>query len=167
MIPTKTSDLTNDLGFLTEHQSLDGYATKQYVDERVPEEIPWNKVSGKPDLVQKDQFDAANKNLQNQIDEINVGIEGKVEVDKVYGQYKARYIDGDGQIFEKQTDGSYIQTGTLAKTSDIKTKTSQLENDSGFITEVDWDDVKQKPTIPTKTSELQNDEGFLKDVTWE
>lgn len=167
MIPTKTSDLTNDSGFLTEHQSLDGYATKQYVDERVPEEIPWNKVSGKPDLVQKDQFDAANKNLQNQIDEINVGIEGKVEVDKVYGQYKARYIDGDGQIFEKQTDGSYIQTGTLAKTSDLKTKTSQLENDSGFITEVDWDDVKQKPTIPTKTSELQNDEGFLKDVTWE
>lgn len=27
--------------------------------------------------------------------------------------------------------------------------------------------MKQKPTIPTKTSELQNDEGFLKDVTWE
>ena len=167
MIPTKTSDLTNDSGYLTEHQSLENYATKTYVDERIPEEFPWNKISGKPDLVQKDQFDAANKNLQDQIDEINVGIGGQVDVDKVYGQYKARYITGDSQIFEKQTDGSYIQTGTLAKTSDLKTKTSQLENDSGFITGVTWDDISQKPTIPTKVSELQNDEGYLKEVAWE
>lgn len=94
-IPTKTSELENDSGFLTEHQSLENYATKQYVDDHVPEEFPWNKISGKPDLVQKDQFDAANKNLQDQIDEINVEIEGQVEVDKVYGQYKARYITGD------------------------------------------------------------------------
>ena len=31
-IPTKTSELTNDSGFLTEHQSLAGYATEQYVN---------------------------------------------------------------------------------------------------------------------------------------
>ena len=30
-IPTKTSQLTNDSGFLTEHQSLDGYARKREV----------------------------------------------------------------------------------------------------------------------------------------
>lgn len=30
-LPTKTSDLTNDSGFLTEHQSLDGLATETYV----------------------------------------------------------------------------------------------------------------------------------------
>lgn len=166
-IPTKTSDLTNDSGFLTEHQSLENYATKQYVDDHVPEEFPWSSISGKPDLVQKDQLDQATQNLQDQIDEINVEIEAQVEVDKVYGQYKARYITGDEQIFEKQIDGSYLQTGTLAKTSDLRTKTSQLENDSGFLTDVDWDDISQKPFIPTKTSELQNDEGFLKDVTWE
>lgn len=35
---------------------------------------------------------------------------------------------------------------------DIPTKTSELENDSGFITEAD---------VPTKTSELQNDSGFI------
>ena len=34
-IPTKTSDLTNDSGFLTEHQSLDGYATSEYVNAKV------------------------------------------------------------------------------------------------------------------------------------
>ena len=166
-IPTKTSELTNDSGFLTEHQSLENYATKQYVDSHIPEEFPWDKISGKPDLVLKDQFDSANKHLQDQINQIDVDIEGQVEVTKVYGQYKARYIDGDGNVFEKQDDGSYAQTGTLAKLSDLKTKTSQLENDSGFITGVTWDDISQKPTIPTKVSELQNDEGYLKDVSWE
>ncbi|MGN0133627.1 MAG: phage tail spike protein [Anaerotignum sp.] len=34
-IPTKTSDLTNDSGFLTEHQSLAGYATENYVQQYV------------------------------------------------------------------------------------------------------------------------------------
>lgn len=34
-IPTKTSDLTNDSGFLTQHQSLVAYATKTYVDGRI------------------------------------------------------------------------------------------------------------------------------------
>lgn len=39
--------------------------------------------------------------------------------------------------------------------SDIPQKTSELENDSGFITA---DDI---PAVPTKTSELQNDSGFI------
>ena len=37
-IPTKTSELTNDSGFLTEHQSLSGYYTKTEVDSKVQEE---------------------------------------------------------------------------------------------------------------------------------
>lgn len=38
---------------------------------------------------------------------------------------------------------------------DVPTKTSQLQNDSGFITASDI------PTIPTKTSQLTNDSGFI------
>lgn len=34
-VPTKTSDLTNDSGYLTEHQSLSGLATESYVDTKV------------------------------------------------------------------------------------------------------------------------------------
>lgn len=45
------------------------------------------------------------------------------------------------------------QTGAV--TIAVPTKTSQLTNDSGFITSSDI------PTIPTKTSELTNDSGFL------
>lgn len=42
--------------------------------------------------------------------------------------------------------------GTLATESDIPTKTSDLTNDSGFITTAD---------VPTKTSDLTNDSGFI------
>ena len=38
-IPTKTSQLTNDSGFLTEHQSLDGYARKREVVKTIPNSI--------------------------------------------------------------------------------------------------------------------------------
>ena len=41
----------------------------------------------------------------------------------------------------------------LAPKSSVPTKTSQLQNDSDFVTEED---------IPTKTSQLQNDSGFVK-----
>ena len=44
----------------------------------------------------------------------------------------------------------------------IPSKTSDLTNDSGFLTEVDYPtDVKNKPFIPEKTSQLVNDAGFL------
>ena len=38
-VPTKTSQLTNDSGFLTEHQSLDGYARKREVVKTYPNSI--------------------------------------------------------------------------------------------------------------------------------
>ena len=38
-IPTKTSQLTNDSGFLTEHQSLDGYVRKREVVKTIPSNI--------------------------------------------------------------------------------------------------------------------------------
>lgn len=43
--------------------------------------------------------------------------------------------------------------------ADVPTKTSELTNDSGFITASDI------PTIPTKTSDLTNDSGFITGYT--
>lgn len=44
-IPTKTSQLTNDSGFLTEHQSLDGYVRKREVVKILPEAIGYGTLS--------------------------------------------------------------------------------------------------------------------------
>lgn len=51
------------------------------------------------------------------------------------------------------SEEEYVYDSTLAKTSDIPTKTSNLINDSGFISSVDWFDIGNKPHIPT-TEEL-------------
>lgn len=55
-------------------------------------------------------------------------------------------------LSDSTSKGNKYITATL---DNIPTKTSQLTNDSGFITSSDI------PTIPTKTSQLQNDSGFV------
>ena len=44
-VPTKTSQLTNDSGFLTEHQSLDGYVRKREVVKTYPNSIGYGTSS--------------------------------------------------------------------------------------------------------------------------
>ena len=81
--------------------------------------------------------------------------------------------------------GLPLKSGTIALTSDIPTTTSELTNDSGYITSSDipttmawtkitgkptfatvatsgsYNDLSDKPTIPTKTSDITNDSGFI------
>lgn len=52
-----------------------------------------------------------------------------------------------------QNDSGFI---TSAAIPEVPTKTSDLTNDSGFITSA------AIPTVPTKTSQLQNDSNFVK-----
>jgi adhesin HecA-like repeat protein len=67
-------------------------------------------------------------------------------------------IDYDALINKPSIDGVTLEGDMsaeelgLARESDIPTKTSDLHNDSGFITASD---------VPTKTSELTNDSGFI------
>lgn len=61
----------------------------------------------------------------------------------------------------------WTQEGVLALTSQIPQNVSQLNNDANYLTEVSWQDVKDKPDvaltsdIPTKVSDLENDAGYL------
>ena len=49
-VPTKVSELTNDSGYLTEHQSLEGLATENYVDSAITA-IPPPDMSSKQDKI--------------------------------------------------------------------------------------------------------------------
>ena len=50
VIPTKVSELTNDSGYLTEHQSLEGLATESYVNSAIAA-IPSPDMSSKQDKI--------------------------------------------------------------------------------------------------------------------
>lgn len=51
--------------------------------------------------------------------------------------------------------------GALPNTTSIPTKTSQLENDSGYVGEEALEGYAKTDDIPSKTSQLANDSGFI------
>ena len=64
-----------------------------------------------------------------------------------------------------EVDESGLVTDFSSKELTIPTKLSELENDSGYLTEhqslVDYAKKTEIPTVPTKVSELENDSGYL------
>ena len=131
-IPTKTSDLTNDSGFITDAALL-GYATEQYVD---------NSVSGKVDNSALTQYytsaqtDTAISNATSgKQDTLVSGTNIKtINNQSLLGSGNIEIQGGSG-------GGSYTAGNNIDITNDVisvtgitvPTKTSDLTNDSGFI----------------------------------
>ena len=184
-IPTKTSQLTNDSGYLTEHQSLADYYTKSQVDssinaalETVPQtyDIGWLM----------NLFSATENNITITAEQFN-DVKAAFDAHKTSVAHSMVY-SSDISINESTTliwlttlisggsvitlfvisqngtynailiDNQFLTQGDLngyAQSSDIPTKTSQLTNDSGFVKASD---------VPTKTSQLTNDSNFLTEI---
>ena len=136
-LPTKTSELTNDSnfissipseyvteteleskGYLTEHQNISGKADKSYVNTELAKKSDkththsYNDLSDKPAIPSIDGL-ATKKELTD-------GLAKKSDKTHTHDQYLTEHQDISGK----------------ANKSDIPTKTSQLTNDSGFITKV-------------------------------
>ena len=62
---------------------------------------------------------------------------------------------------------SAADVGALPNTTVIPDKTSQLDNDSGYITDSALTGYAKKTEIPTKTSELTNDSGYITNTALE
>ena len=119
-------------------------------------------------LVSKRNGATRNLITRTSFNEVNVG-----------NSYDPTIILGNG------TRPHYNANEYLALYSDIPTKTSDLTNDSGFITNTvddltnytktsdlatvattgSYADLSNTPTIPTKTSDLTNDSGFITGIT--
>ena len=117
-LPTKTSELTNDSGYLTEHQDISGKADKSYVNTELAKKSDkththsYNDLSDKPAIPSIDGL-ATKKELTDSLAK-------KSDKTHTHDQYLTEHQDISGK----------------ANKSDIPTKTSQLTNDSGFITKV-------------------------------
>ena len=124
---------------------------------------------------------------------INFDVEiGVIGTDTPASGYVTKaYVDDKVNTINTQIDTLRIRlTNTEVSISNIPTKTSQLTNDSGFLTEhqplktinnesivgegnitisgggvTSYNDLTDKPTIPTNTSELINDSGFITSTT--
>ena len=120
-VPTKTSDLSNDSGYITG--------------------VSWNDVSNKPSFAtvatSGSYNDLSNKPTIPTVNDATLTI---------------------------QKNGTTVDTFTANSSSDktvnisVPTKTSDLTNDSGYITGVSWNDVSNKPSFATvATSGSYND----------
>ena len=164
-IPTKTSELINDSGFittspdfslyytkvecndrfqpignyLTEHQSLANYYTIEEIQNGF--QVKGNYLTEHQSL--------ANYYTKQECDE-RFGSSSYI-VKKLYSSNENKYIDGDGLLWKKDESGQWGYYDELAKKSEIPSNTSELTNDSGFLTTVSWSDVQQKPDFVDET----------------
>lgn len=111
---------------------------------------------------------------------VTEALDGKVEKEKGKGLSTNDYTDGDKEKVRKalQTESdptvpdwakaatkpAYTakEVGALPDTTKIPTKLSELENDSGYLTEHQpLDGYAKKTELPSKTSQLTNDSGFI------
>ena len=163
-IPTKTSDLTNDLGFVTEDSLTDvnngtlnlqrNGATIGTFKANQPTDVTVNfKVPTKTSELTNDKHFVTLEELPNS----GAGT-GTLTIKKnnaVQGTFTPTQDENVTinltvplKVSELINDTGFITN------AGIPTKTSQLTNDSGFITNADI-------SIPTKTSQLTNDTGFI------
>ena len=170
-IPTKTSQLNNDSGYLTEHQSLDNYYTKEQTDSSintalgavneavaaVPQtyNIEWltNLISTSPEY---------NTTLTaEQFNEIKAAADAhKIFVG--YGQVlssSAYSYEGSTYITLTQSFGNSVSTFIISSLNG--TYNARLSNYQ-IITQDDLNGYAKSSDIPTKTSQLTNDSGFAK-----
>ena len=166
-IPTKTSQLTNDSGYLTEHQSLADYYTKSQVDSSINAvmdampalqtyDIGWlmNLISTSP---------GNNTTLTaEQFNEIKAAYDaGKIFVANSNVYSSAIRIDGGNTSIGLMTLSSSDIVTTLAVISRNGTYNAGLL-DNQLLTQYDLYGYAKSSDIPTKTSQLTNDSGFAK-----
>ena len=193
-VPTKTSDLSNDSGYIT-NEALDDYATKAELPTKVSQlenDSKFINESALDGYAKTADIPTKTSQLNNDSGYITANDVPVKSVDGATGDVVTNAVKTTAQTLtdaQKQQARTNIGAGTssfdgdyssLANKPTIPTKTSELDNDSGFITEnnipvksvngktgdvtLDAKAVGALPdstVIPSKTSELDNDSGFI------
>ena len=136
-IPTKVSQLTNDRGYLTEHQSLEGYATEQWVENK-HYLTQHQDISGKA----------------NTADLAAVATSGS------YNDLSNKPII---PVVPTNVSSFNNDAGYLTQHQDISGKANISDLSEVAITG-DYNDLTEKPDIPIKTTDLINDSNFVVDA---
>lgn len=155
-IPSKTSDLTNDSGFLTSHQSLDSKTvtveeqsqaetgfTKTYIIKQGGVQVG-NKINIPKDFLVKS---ASVKTVST----ANNPVQGYVTGDK--------YLDFVVNSKDNTATDEHLYV-LVSELVDTEIDWANVQNKPTFF-DGNYNSLTNKPTIPSKTSDLTNDSGFL------
>lgn len=151
-IPTKTSQLTNDSGFLTSHQSLSNYST-------LANTVKSLSISGKTITVTPGSGNAytlttqdTNTTYSNFVKSGSGAAAGLVPAPSTTAG-TTKYLREDG-TWQVPPDHTYtVNNATLTIQKNGTTVNSFTANASSNVT--------ANITVPTKTSELTNDSGYI------
>lgn len=151
-VPTKVSQLVNDSEFINKNQ------------------VEWDLINDKPNVALKSEIPTKTSELDN-----DAGFTKVVESNDYPGyaeNARESIYANQAQSAKVATTAMNVEWSNVSGKPKIPTKTSELENDSGYITSVSWNDIQNRPNvalvddIPTKVSELTNDSGYLTTVSW-
>ena len=137
-VPTKVSDITNDLNFVEETDLANVAFSGAYADITGTPYIP-TKTS---DLTNDSNF-ASDANYVHTDNNFTTALKDKLNGIAAGAEVN---VQSDWDVTDTSSD-AFIKNKPA-----IPTKTSDLTNDSGFITSA---------ALPTKTSDLTNDSGFI------
>lgn len=169
-IPTKTSQLTNDSGYLTEHQSLDNYYTKEQtdssintaldaVDEAVASVPQTYDIGWLLNLISTSADDTVALTAE-QFNEVKAAYDaGKIFVTHSNVYSSVIRIDGGNTDIGLMTLSDSDIVTILAVISRNGTYNASLI-DNQFLTRYALYGYAKSSDIPTKTSQLTNDSGF-------
>lgn len=137
-VPTKVSDITNDLNFVEEKDLSNVAFSGAYADITGTPYIPakTSDLTNDSDFVSDANYVHTDNNFTTALKDKLNGIATGAEVN----------VQSDWNITDNSSD-AFIKNKPA-----IPTKTSDITNDSGFITSA---------AVPTKTSDLTNDSGFI------
>ena len=164
-IPTKTSQLNNDSGYLTEHQSLDNYYTKEQTDSSINTAL--DAVAAVPQTYDigwlmnlfSTSTDGTVTLTAEQFNEIKAAADAH-KIFVAYGQVlssSTSYNGDDTYIELTQSSANYVSTliiSSLNGTYNVSVTSDQI------ITLDDLTGYAKSSDVPTKTSQLTNDSGF-------
>lgn len=175
VIPDKTSQLTNDSGFIT-NSALTGYAKKTEIPTKTSEltnDSGYITNTALEPYAKTVDIPTKTSQLNNDSGYITANDVPVKSVDGATGDVVTNAVKTTAQTLtdaQKQQARTNIGAGTSSFDGDynslvnkptIPTKTSQLTNDSGFITDAALTGYAKTTDIPTKTSQLDNDSNYI------
>lgn len=179
-VPTKVSDITNDLNFV-EETDLAGVAfSGAYADITGTPYIPTktSDLTNDSDFVSDANYVHTDNNfttaLKDKLNGIATGAEANVQSDwNIADTSSDAFIKNKPAIPTKTSD--ITNDSGFITSAAVPTKTSDLTNDSGFITnqvnnlanyytQSEVNGMFNALSVPTKTSDLTNDSGFLTSI---